>query len=184
MSVEKSRGGHADLVYLLLVSQAAFGLVAMLGELLFMGNPLYALVPIAKAAFLFVLASQVVSDRRWALIATIVVEGLGLIGVWLSLLAGLLPQLSRTVTLVGLLTEIGLPTMVLYCCVRLLVNRPRPIARRPRQPVDPWPTAPITDELTGLPVGWPRPLTTRPLTTRPLITRPLATRPLTTGEGR
>jgi hypothetical protein len=155
------RGGCADVVYLLLLLQAGFGLLAMLGELLFMGNPLYLLVPVAKAALLFVVAAKVVSGRRWAWVTAIVVEGIGLIGFWLSLMVGLLPMLSRTVTIVGLLTEVVLPVTVMVLCARLLVQ-PRPPRMLPpgmappalRRPQDPWPQEVWTQ---GLPEGWPRP---------------------------
>ena len=150
------RGGSADVVYLLMLLQAGFGLLAMLGELLFMANPLYLLVPITKAVLLFVVAAKVVSGRRWAWVTAIVVEGIGLIGFWLSLMAGLLPILSRTVTFVGLLTEIALPVTVICLCAWLLARPrfPRPSARL-RPPVDPWPQPLWTD---GLPAGWPQPL--------------------------
>jgi hypothetical protein len=150
------RGGSADVVYLLLLLQAGFGLLAMFGELLFMANPLYLLVPIAKAVLLFVVATKVVTGRRWAWVTAIVLEGIGLVGFWLSLMVGLLPTLSRTVTFVGLLTEIALPVTVICLCARLLAtprSAPPPAGLRP--PIDPWPQ-PLWTE--GLPSGWPQPL--------------------------
>lgn len=144
-----ARGGPADVVYVLLLLQAGFGLVAMLGGLLLMGNPVYLLAPAAKAVTLFVLAAKVASGRRWAWVAVLVLEGLGLIGFWLSLLGGLLPMLTRTVTLTGLLTEVAIPVVVVYFCARTLVDwRLAPMSRGgpAGQPAP-----------AGIPAGWPAP---------------------------
>jgi hypothetical protein len=166
MNTPAERGGAADVVYLLLLLQIGFGLLAMLGELLFMANPLYLLAPVAKAVALFVVAVKVVSGRRWAWITALVFESIGLIGFWLSLMAGLLPMLSRTVTFVGLLTEIAIPVTVIYLAARMLITnrRPRPGRPHPRRqdPVDPWPQPLWTD---GLPQGWPQPLPQAPSST-------------------
>ncbi|HET8659287.1 MAG TPA: hypothetical protein VFM55_09850 [Micromonosporaceae bacterium] len=164
-----ARGGPADVVYLLLLLQAGFGLVAMLGGLLLMGNPVYLLAPVAKAVTLFVLATKVVSGRRWAWITVLVLEGLGLVGFWLSLLGGLLPMLTRTVTLTGLLTEVGIPVVVIYFCARTLVDwRLSALSRGvPAGPPAPaggpfpagWPVPAGSPAPAGppLPAGWPVP---------------------------
>jgi len=169
MTIPAERGGSADVVYLLLLLQIGFGLLAMVGELLFMANPLYAIVPVAKAVTLFVVATKVVSGRRWAWVTALVFEGLSLIGFWLSLMAGLLPVLSRTVTLAGLITEVAIPVTVIYFAVRVLLThrRPRPAKlTRLRRPVDPWPPDPLWTD--GLPVGWPQPIAPQPVAPQPL----------------
>ena len=71
----------ADVVYVLCLMQAAFVLLAGLGEMLLMGgNPLYLLLPVAKMVVLFVFAAKVVSGRRWAMIGVIVVQAITLVG--------------------------------------------------------------------------------------------------------
>ncbi|HZN18245.1 MAG TPA: hypothetical protein VFB84_08690 [Micromonosporaceae bacterium] len=151
LAAPAARGGPADVVYLLLLLQAGFGLVAMLGGLLLMGNPVYLLAPVAKAVTLFVLAAKVVSGQRWAWIVVLVLEGFGLIGFWLSLLGGLLPMLTRTVTLTGLLTEVGIPVVVIYFCVRTLVDWR---LSAPSRGVPAGPPAPAGGPV---PAGWPAP---------------------------
>ncbi len=133
--------GREDVVSVLVLIQAGAGLLAMFGELLFMGNPLYLVVPVAKAAVLFVLAAKVVGRRRWALIALLTFEGLSVLGVSASTLVGLLPGLDRTMTLTGLLTEVGIPLVVIVYCAQLLAAWSSAPAR-PSEPttiaVDPW----------------------------------------------
>lgn len=150
-----ARGGPADVVYLLLLLQAGFVLLAMLGELLFMGNPVYLLVPVAKVVALFVLAAKVVGDRRWAWIAVLVLEGISLVGIWLSMLIGLLPILSRTVTLVGLITEIGIPVTVIYFCARVLIDWRLSHPARPAPVTWPAPAPQPVPASWPVPVPWP-----------------------------
>jgi hypothetical protein len=122
-----SRGSHADVVLVMCLLQAAFVLLAGLGELLLMhGNPLYLVLPMGKAVLLTVFAARVVAGRRWATVALIVVEGITLIGFWLQVLAGLLPFVDFTVNLVGLITGVGMPAAVMYLCARLIAGSPRP----------------------------------------------------------
>ncbi|MBB5873956.1 membrane-associated HD superfamily phosphohydrolase [Allocatelliglobosispora scoriae] len=122
---DDARGGPADLARLLLLLQAGFVLVAMLGEIALMASPIYAVLPIAKAALLLVLARTVAACRRWAMITTMAVQVLGLIGFWIGVLLGLLPQLDRTITLTGLITEVALPVALIVVCARLLSATPR-----------------------------------------------------------
>lgn len=116
------RGGNAaDVVYVLCLMQAAFLLLAGLGETVLMGaDPVYLVLPVAKMALLFVLAAKVVSGRTWALITMIVVQGATIVGFWLQLAAGLIPQLTVTVNLVGLLTNLALPFGVICLCAAML----------------------------------------------------------------
>jgi len=137
--------GREDVVYVLVLVQAAAGLLAMAGELLFMGNALYLVIPVVKAVVLLVLAVKVVGHRRWASIALLTFEGLSLVGVGVSLAVGLLPWVDRTVTLTGLLTEMGLPLIVIVYCAQSLVDRPQtiassavPVEQELTVPVDPW----------------------------------------------
>jgi len=92
-----------------------------------------------------VLAVKVVGHRRWASIALLTFEGLSLVGVGVSLAVGLLPWVDRTVTLTGLLTEMGLPLIVIVYCAQSLVDRPQriassavPVEQELTVPVDPW----------------------------------------------
>lgn len=128
-TVVDSRGGPAEVARVLLLLQAGFALVAMIGEIALMASPLYAIAPIAKAAFLLVLARKV-ATRRWAMVTTIIVQLVSALGFWLSTLIGLLPQLDRTFTLVGLLTEIGIPVALIVLCAQLLSATPRRIKKQ------------------------------------------------------
>ncbi|WP_155391421.1 hypothetical protein [Catellatospora paridis] len=133
-TVRAARGGRADVVYVLLLVQVGAGLLAMLGELLFMGgNPLYALAPVTKAAVTLVFAALLVRGRRGALVAVAALQLLTLTGFALSALAGALPQLDFTPTLTGLITGLVLPVAVTMTCVRLLIE-PEP---EPAVPVGP-----------------------------------------------
>ena len=117
------RGGPGEVVYVLLLVQATAGLLASVGELLLMGTPLYAALPVAKAAVLAVLAGKILRGRRWAVVTTIVLQWLGLLGVWLGVLIGLLPGLAPSITVVSLLTEVALPIAVILLCARLVGAR-------------------------------------------------------------
>jgi hypothetical protein len=111
-----------QLAYVLVLLQAAMGALAGLGEVVVMGgNPIYLLVPAIRAALLVIVAVQLA--RRWAAITLIVLEGVSLIGFWLSVLAGMTPWVDYPVNLVGLLTNVVLPGVVLYLAVWVLANR-------------------------------------------------------------
>jgi len=112
-----------DVAYVLVLVQIGAGLLAAVGEMLLMGSPLYALMPLVKAGLLVFLAVKVLGGRRWALIALLAFEAVSLAGVGLSLAVGLLPGLDRTVTLAGLLTEIALPLAVAILCAQRLAVR-------------------------------------------------------------
>jgi len=132
------RGGSADIIYVLCLMQAAFIVLAGLGEMFLMGvNPAYVVLPVAKMVVLFVLAAKVVSGRRWAMIALIVVQAITLVGFWLQVGLGLLPGLDFTLNLVGLITNVAMPAAVLYLCAAMLPPR-----RRART-VAVWPTPPL-----------------------------------------
>ncbi len=135
-------GGAADVVYVLCLMQAAFLLLAGLGEVLLMGgNPLYLGLPIAKMVVLFVFAAKVVSGRRWAMIALLVVQGITIVGFWLQVLAGMLPALDFTLNLVGLITNVGMPFAVIYLCATLIARVPKLPRRVPRIALAAYPQA-------------------------------------------
>jgi hypothetical protein len=108
----------ADVLHVLLVIQAAAGLVAMLGQLVMMGgSPLYLAVPILKAAALLTLSAFLFRGRRWAAITLAVLEGVTLLGLAVNAALGALPVLDFTVTLTGLITGLVLPVAILALCV-------------------------------------------------------------------
>jgi hypothetical protein len=120
--------GHRHLLLVLALLQAALGLLAAAGQLLFTGaNPLYLVAPLARAALLIVAAA---SGRRWGLIAVVSLEGLSLVGFWLSGLVGLLPWVDDTVNLVGLLSNVVLPAVMLWLALRLLTAPRLGVVRR------------------------------------------------------
>jgi hypothetical protein len=115
-------GGAADVVFVLLLLQGTAGVVAMLGEALFMHNPVYAVLPLLRAGLLAMIAAKIVRGRRWALVTAIVVQWLALLGVGLGVLVGLAPGLAPSFTLTGLLTEVALPIAVTALCAQLLAQ--------------------------------------------------------------
>jgi hypothetical protein len=113
--------GPAHVAYVLLLLQAALGVLATLGMILLMGgDPAYAVVGVGEPVLLAVLASRVARQRRWACYAVAVIEGLAVLGYQLNLLVGIAPQVDVTVNLVGLLTLVGLPVAVLWQSLRIL----------------------------------------------------------------
>jgi len=113
-------------VYVLCLMQAAFVLLGGLGEVLLMGgNPGYLVLPLAKAVVLFVLAAKVVSVRRWAMIALVVVQSMTIFGFWIQVAAGALPWVDYTVNLVGLITNLALPGTLIYLCIAMFVRTRR-----------------------------------------------------------
>jgi hypothetical protein len=109
-------GAMRQLAYILVLLQVGLTALAGLGESVVMHNPLYLLVPVLRAALLLIVVTRL--GRRWAAITLIVVEGLSLVGFWISVGAGLLPWVAYPVNLVGLLTDLALPAVVLYVAVR------------------------------------------------------------------
>lgn len=127
-------GGAADVVYVLLLLQAAFGLLAVLGMVLIMGgNPAYAVVPLVKPVLLMVLAGALVRGRRWARGGVIAIELLSLGSYSVNLLLGFLPELDITVNLVTVLTNCALPMAVIWLCAG--IRRPQPWAPSPAEAV-------------------------------------------------
>lgn len=114
--------GRGELVSVLLVLQAALGALATVGVVVLMGSPLYAVVPLTHVVLLLVASAGVARGRRGALWTVLVVEALTLTGYEVNLLLGLLPQIDVTVNMVGLLTSVGLPAVVLWQCGRMLVR--------------------------------------------------------------
>jgi hypothetical protein len=112
-------GTSADVAHVLLVLQAALGVLATLGLLLLMGgNPAYLIVGFGQPALLLLVAGRVARGRRWALMTVIVVETLSLAAFQLNLMLGLLPQVDMTVNLVGLVSQVVLPFAVIVECAR------------------------------------------------------------------
>jgi hypothetical protein len=112
--------GHRYLLLVLALLQAALGLLAAAGQLLFTGaNPLYLVAPLARAVLLIIAAA---SGRRWGLITVVCLEGLSLLGFGISGLVGLLPWVDNTVNLVGLLTNLTLPAVMIWLALRLLTT--------------------------------------------------------------
>ncbi|HKE50478.1 MAG TPA: hypothetical protein VKE25_03110 [Actinomycetes bacterium] len=121
-----SAGGPADVVYVLLLLQAAMGLLAVLGLVVIMGgNPVYTVVPSIKPVLLLVLARGVARGWRRAPGFVIAVETVSLAGYFLNLLIGFLPQADVTVNLVTVLSNVALPLALIVLCARL---RPRQVS--------------------------------------------------------
>lgn len=113
----RSPGSGLDVVYGLSLLQAAFLVLAGLGEAVLMGgNPAYLLLPVVKAGLLILFATQALRRRRWALRALTVLAWITLVGFALQLLIGLFPAVDFTVNLVGLLTNVGAPIAVILLC--------------------------------------------------------------------
>jgi hypothetical protein len=147
--------GHRHLLLVLALLQAALGLLAGLGQLLFVaGNPAYLAVPLIRAALLVTAAAV---GRRWGMVTIVVLEGLSLTGFWVSAAVGVLPWVDSTVNPVGLLANVALPGAMTYLAVRLLAAAPArpapPLPAPPRPPVAP--AGPVVPALTlFLPTGF------------------------------
>jgi hypothetical protein len=158
--VTESRG-RRDVIAVLVLIEVAAGLLAALGQALFMASPLFLAVPVLKTVLLLVVSNRLVRGRRWAVVTMLVAHTLAIVGFGFGLVLGATPWFTASVTLTGLLTGLGVPLAVLWLCVRLLRSgserpaRPAlPVAGSPRPhaaypPVGrPWPVA------VGAP-GWP-----------------------------
>lgn len=134
---------RAEVLFVLLTLQAALALLGAVGLLLFMGSALYLAGSVLKGAVLFVLATKIVGGREWALVLAIAVEWVALLAVWAGVLLGLLPMFTPSMTMTGLLTEIGLPVAVMWLCATQLASTRRswPAHRPVRQlpPTAPFP---------------------------------------------
>ncbi len=112
-----------NVVFVLLLVQAATVLLATIGELLFMsGLFFYALMPLARVTLLVTFGAFALRGHRGAIIGLIVLEGLSLLGFALSVAVGLLPPLDFTPTLTGLFTTGFLPIVVIVYCAQMLTR--------------------------------------------------------------
>lgn len=109
-------------VFVLLLVQCGTILLAMLGELLFMGGlPFYAVAPMVRVILTLIFAALILRPYRGAVIGTIVLQAISLAGFGLSAGAGVaLPQVAFTPTLTGLVTGVVLPIVVIVYCGHLL----------------------------------------------------------------
>jgi hypothetical protein len=113
------RGGPADIVFVLSLLQVASLTLAAVGEALLMGgNGAFLLVPLVKVVMLVWLGAKIVTGRRWAMIAMIVVQSITLAGFAVQLMLSFVPTLGLTVNLVGVTTDLGLPVAMIVLCVR------------------------------------------------------------------
>lgn len=139
--------GRRDVIAVLVLIEVAAGLLAALGQALFMASPLFLAVPVLKTVFLLVVSNRLVRGRRWAVVTMLVVHTLALVGFGFGLVLGATPWFTASVTLTGLLSGLGVPLAVLWLCVRLLRERHAPVAGPP------WPRAalPPSPTLVGPP---------------------------------
>jgi hypothetical protein len=122
----RARGGAAEVVYVLMLLQAAIDVLALLGLLLLMGgNPVYLVVGLGGPALLIVVASAAGRRRRWGLITAVVLECQTLAAFQLTLIIGWIPQIDMTVNLVELVSQLALPLAVIIQCLRLLTGAAR-----------------------------------------------------------
>jgi hypothetical protein len=155
--VTESRG-RRDVIAVLVLIEVAAGLLAALGQALFMASPLFLVVPVLKVVFLLVVSARLARGRRWAVVTMLVVHTLAIVGFGFGLVLGATPWFTASVTLTGLLTGLGVPLAVLWLCVGLL----RSGADRPALPAgpvagSPWPpaAAPPPGALARQPPTWP-----------------------------
>jgi hypothetical protein len=105
-------------VLVLVCIQIGAGVLAMLGELLFMGgNPLYILEPLVRTVVTAILAG-LMHRKQGALFGLMAMQVISLAGFTISAGLGLVPQLEFTPTLTGLLTGLALPAAILVLCLR------------------------------------------------------------------
>jgi hypothetical protein len=149
-AVPRVRGDKADVTHVLLMSQGALEILSTIGMVLLMGlNLAYALVPMSHVLLLFVTASAVARRKRWAYWSALLIEMLGLAGYQVNLWLGAVAQVDVTVNLVGLLTSVVLPLLVVIQALRL-IREPRAPATAPA----PGPEALAPMPMTAPPV-WP-----------------------------
>jgi hypothetical protein len=110
-----------QVVFVLLLVQSGAILLAMLGELLFMGGlPFYAIAPVIRVILTFVCAALILRNQRGGAIGALALQAVSLIGFALSAVAGVLPQIDFTPTLTGVVTGVVLPVVVIVYCGHLL----------------------------------------------------------------
>jgi hypothetical protein len=131
--------GSADVVYVLLLLQGAFALLAAAGmvvvgvatgALAVLAIPM--LIAIGKPVLLFVLAGGVGRRRPWARKMTVAVEALSLLGFVVNWLIGLLPMVDQGLNPVTLITGACIPVgvIVLLMHPRLSAAWSRPVPAR------------------------------------------------------
>lgn len=127
---------YAHLLYVLVLCQVATSLLAGVGESIFMHAPLYLLVPLLRGVLLVVAAvcaGRTSADgatlRRWPLVLLIGSAQLSVFGYTMSTLVGVLPWVSDTVNLAGLLTNLALPLAITALAARTLATWRRPLPR-------------------------------------------------------
>jgi hypothetical protein len=109
-----------EVVHVLLLLQAAFGVLSGGVMLLFSGgNPLAIPVALGTPLLLIVLAAGVVRRWRWARRTALVVQWLVLLAFALSFLLGLFKEVDFSINLLTLITNVLLPISIL----RLLRRR-------------------------------------------------------------
>lgn len=107
-----------DVVLVLVCVQIGAGVLAMLGELIFMGgNPVYILEPLVRTVVTAILAG-LMHRRTGALIGLLAMQVISLVGFLVSAGLGVLPQLAFTPTLTGLLTGVALPVAIFVLTLR------------------------------------------------------------------
>lgn len=119
-----------DLVYALVLLQGGFGVLASFGTVMLMGSPVYLAMPVMTLAAMLFLAVKAAHGQRWAIITTIIFQSVALAEYALSALIGLLPAVTFTFNLVGLITGLAMPATVIWLCARLLkaAGKARPVA--------------------------------------------------------
>ena len=99
-----------EVLHVLLLMQAAMGLLSGAAMLLFMGgNPLSIPLALGVPLLMLVLAAGVVRGWRWARRVASVVQWLILVGFLISLLLGLLAALDFSISLMTLITNLVMP---------------------------------------------------------------------------
>ena len=146
--------GYPYLLFVLVLTHVAMSLLASIGEVLFVSTALYLVVPVVRGGVLlwaavaagrgFVAPDEPPSVpprplRRWPLVLLIVTAQVGVAGYVISNLIGVLPWVSDTVNLVGLLTNVALPTAITWLAARMLGTWRRPAGRVPAPPGLPHP---------------------------------------------
>ena len=119
----RATGGEADLLFSLVLLQCGFGVLASLSMMVLMGNAVFLVLPLLKLVALLFIAGRAAAQRRWAMITMIAIQAVALAGYLLGAVLGLLPALTFTFNLVGLITGVSLPAAVIWLCARLLRAR-------------------------------------------------------------
>ena len=121
------------LLYVAALFEGGQLLLAGAGQATAVGNPLYLLAGLLLTIGYAVAAGAVVRGRRWGRRALVTAEWVRVTGFALSVLAGLLPTVEATVTVMGLLDGVALPIAVIVLARRVLP--PTPKAPRPAAPL-------------------------------------------------